>query len=180
MYLAARPPVNISDYRGDGSIARLKHPINPGFQIDFAPFSMASPVAVTYRLDGLPKPRHHSDYRVGLVPDLSETEVSSRWPHVPAWLTTGSVGSLTIEVLDVSGGIALACQSEVAALYWHRVAGVVPLGEIRSDSPACDTGRLSSSRKAGERLALLKVSYTPGPGPPNRQAHISVAAGGFD
>jgi len=181
MYLAARPPVDIARYQGDGTITQLKHPINPGFQIDFESFSLQSGHSSTYRLDGLPKPRHHSHYRIGLVVELTKDELSTTWPHVPSWLTAGALGTLSFEVKDQNGGNIATCEGEVSNLYWDWLTGEVPLGEIRSTSlQVCDTSQVSSELEKEERLAELRIKYVPGVDAPHRQARIRIAAGGFD
>jgi hypothetical protein len=181
MYLAARPAVDIARYQGDGTITQLKHPINPGFQVDFESFSLESAHSATYRLEGLPKPRHHSHYRIGLAVELTKDELSNRWPHVPGWLTTGALGTLLLEVKNANGGTIATCQGDVSNLYWDWLTGEVPLGEIRSTvSQLCDTSRVSSELHKEEMLAELRVSYVPGADAAHRQARIRIAAGGFD
>src|SRR5467141_3273910 len=72
--LMMRPPRRISGYRGDGTVSRIKNPVNPGWKVDFDPFSLARAFAGRYTLDDLPKTWWRNGYEARLVVALTPTE----------------------------------------------------------------------------------------------------------
>ena len=181
MYLAARPPVDISGYQGDGTIVRLKHPINPGFKIDFPSFMLDVPYSTSLRLDRLPKPRHHSPYEIGLVVDLSAEELS-RWPEVPAWLKRSAMGSIILNVETQTGQPLLNLEAPLAGQSWirridePRLFAVLRVG---SDSNL-RAARFPSELESDQVPSVLKISYTPGADSPSKAASMRLEAGGED
>jgi hypothetical protein len=183
MYLAARPPVDISGYRGNGVIVPLKHPINPGFKIDFESFPLNEPCAVAYRLDGLPRPRHHSPYEVSLAVELTPDE-ASLWPKVPSWLKANSLGTIAIRVKTPAGPLLLDIEGPVAGQYWSRLIDEDTLFAVIRVPNGSDsaTSRFPSdrAREPDQRPNVLEVDYRPGEDSISRRANVRIVAGGED
>jgi hypothetical protein len=181
MYLAARPPVNVSEYRGDGTIIPLPNPINPGFKIDFPPFLLTAPRSATFRLEGLPRPRGHSPYELGLAVDLTSDE-ASHWPTVPSWLKAGKMGSIRFRVATASGPVILNFEADLAGQYWsRRTDDPQVFAVLRTGSPPSDvTSRFASDIEPEMIPTTLAVEYTPGSDSQARQARVRLVAGGED
>lgn len=182
MYLAWRPPIDLSDYRGDGRLAALEHPINPGFKIDFEPFSLDAPHSAVYRLDGLPRPRHHSPYQVGMLVELTAEE-DREWPKVPAGLKADPIGKLTVRVRTRAGGVLLDAQGQVGGQSWSRFIDDGIFALLRSPPGTGDAiSRFTSElvRDPEHLPATLEVEYAPGTGAPSRLAQVRLMAGGRD
>jgi hypothetical protein len=163
MYLAARPPVDLSGYRGEGTVTRLKHPINPGFMVDFTGFPLDAPSSTTFQLDGLPKPRHDSPYELALVVHLDQDE-ASRWPEVPPWLTLHALGTLGLRVTSVTGLVLFDCQCPLADQHWQRRTDedvLFAVLRVRTP-PGVRASRFPSDAKPEQAPAELDVEYTPG------------------
>lgn len=177
--LMMRPPVRISGYRGDGTIAHLKNPVNPGFKIDFAPFSLDKPQVVRYRLDGVPKPRWHVPYTAAVVVDLTEEE-DRLWPRLPEWLTSGSLGVIGLRMEDSEGRLLFSGESSVSGLSWSRLMDDMPTGDMRA-GPQRSGWEVSSARAMREQQPwILRVDYEPGRDSPSRMVRIRVMAGGVE
>ena len=180
--LMMRPRVRISSYRGDGTIAHIQHPVNPGFKVDFESFSLTKPYVASYTLDALPKPRWHSPYQAGLVVQLAEDE-DKEWPEMPAWLTTGAAGTLTIALEGRNGLILLEGEAQVAKMYWSRFVDDLPYGMMYFDpwnTQESIPWTFPSDQKGEEHQQpwTLHVDYRPGPESRDRAARIRFMAGG--
>lgn len=181
MYLAARPPVDVSGYQGDGTIMRLSHPINPGFKVDFPSFMLDRSYAASLQLDGLPKPRHESPYEVGLVVELTAEE-AARWPTVPSWLKQADLGTIALNVVTQSGQSLFTLEAPVSGQYWSRrtdepqlYAVLRPTGQLRDGAAV-----LASNVPPDRRPGVLHIEYTPGADSPSKPALVRLVAGGED
>lgn len=182
LVLAIRPPVDIDDYRGDGVIARIPNPINPGFRVDYDSFLLNTPFACRYDISHLPRPRHHSPYQVALVVDLTAAE-EFNWPlAIPTWLKTAGVGVVTVRVYNRSGVALVNTQTEVSDLYWQSI-DELPYGVPATIRDACRDKWLFPSHYASEgdqAPDVLVVEYRPGPGAVARSARFRLLAGGLE
>ena len=173
--LACHLPVRISDYRGDGTISRVKFFLNPGLKVDFEEFTLASPYKATYRVDGLPK--HHSLYHVGLVPALPTSELGQR----PEMLATGPVGLLSLRLLDGTGDVIFDCRSSLDKMYWIWRRGE-PFGEINAETPRVKTSTFlpDSVGPPPNGPSVLEVTYDPAANAPDVMAKIRISVGGTE
>ena len=179
--LMMRPPVDISDYCGEGAISHIKHPVVPGFRIDFDAFSLAQKHVAHYKLDCLPKPRWHGSYEVVLAIEFTNEEYAL-WPKLPNWVTSGKTGKLGVRLQDVTGRPLFDSQAELSTLQWRMFI---------NDLPYCYTAWTETKfapwiypRNGEKELAqqpwFLEVNYEPGAAPPERWARVRVMAGGIE
>lgn len=167
-------PVRISDYRGDGAITRLRNIRNPGFQVHFEKFSLASPYKAAYRVDDLPQ--HFYLYHVGLLPELARLE-GEQWIEL---ISEGKLGKLSLRLLDGAGEIIFDASMDFSKLYWRGShAGL--FGEINSVDLPMDmvsTFTYTAWGPPPNIPAILEVTYEPGANSPERMANIQITAGG--
>lgn len=169
-------PVRISSYQGDGNISRIHFFLNPGFQVDFEQFSLASPYSASYRLEGLPK--HWDTYVVNLVPDLPASELGRR----PKMLEAGPVGTLTLRVVDGNGRRIFDCSSPLDKMGWIWLRGEA-VGIIMARlAPEIETSTFLINRsEPPEKLPkILEVNYEPQGDAPEIMARIRITAGGTE
>ena len=182
LVLELRTPIDIDSYDGDGLIARIPNALNPGFSVDFEPFLLNAPLTRVYAIDRLPRPRHHSPYRVALVVDLMKEE-DAIWPLQPSWMTTPGVGTLTVRVISRSGTVLVQRRAELSDLYWKRFVNDMPYGTPGGVHDSCHDDWYFPSTQASDSSqapAMLEVSYIPGTGAVTRSARIRVMAGGSE
>jgi hypothetical protein len=180
--LMMRPPRSISDYCGDGTIAPLKNPVNPGWKVDFESFSLARAVSVRYKLDCLPKTWWHNGYEAGLVVELTPTE-DHDWPQMPTSLTFGLIGTLTLRLYDHDHQPLFDSQAEVATLSWSRRYDDQPVGGIRwTPTKYSPWSYVPEQKEALWELPplVLEVDYKPGPQALDRPARIRFQMGGSE
>ena len=156
-------PMRLSDYRGDGTITKIRFLPNPGVRIDFEEFSLARPYRASYRLDGLPK-----------RPFPYSVEIIVPGPH------RGSLqGFLSLVLRDSGGRTIFHCQgspgcSEVPKGGEARCTFVKLYGPRVVESWIMPVDFLPDSL----RPSTLEITWEPLAGSPDRQAHIRMASGG--
>ncbi len=176
--LMMRPPIRISHYCGEGTIAPIKNPVNPGFRVDFESFTLAKSFAAQYSLDCLPKPRWHDLYHAGLIVELAPEEDAEWLPYgtMPAWFTSGSIGTLALRLESKTGHVLFDHRAEVARLGWSRFYEDLPYGRPAPSSAwTCPSDQ---EDEAYQQPWVLHVVYEPGPKARDRRAQIRFMAGG--
>jgi hypothetical protein len=175
------PRLRISGYCGDGTIAPLKDAVNPGFKVEFEPFSLAGSHTADYSLDCVPKPRWHDLYHAGLVLELTQEEGAPSLSP-PTWLGKGSLGTLTLRLFSRTGRTLFDDHADVANLSWSRYSDNLPYGQ-----PGAVPGdRMAWTFPSGQEDPdyqqpwMLHVDYEPGTDSLDRQARIRFMAGGME
>ncbi len=176
-----RPPVDISEYCGEGAISHIKHPVVPGFRIDFEAFSLAKNHSAHYKLDCLPKPRWHGPYQAVLAVEFTSEEYA-RWPNLPEWLKSGEVGKLALRLEDATGNSLFESQVAVQNLNWQMFIHDLPYGYAwsRETKLAQWVYPHDEKKELAQQPWILQVNYEPGPHAPDRWARVRVMAGGLE
>ena len=168
-----RPQIDVTDYRGEGTISQVRSAENPGFKVDFEPFSLAKPFASRYRLEGLPRAHGSTPYEAGLAVPLDGVE-ESEWPQVPKSLVQGALGSLAVRLEGPTGEALFEGTTPIGSLSWTRLIADSPFGHIPAWRYQPDvSGRLS------EQPWYLAVLYTPAADSVDRPANIRLMVGGI-
>ena len=167
-----RPQMDVTGYQGDGTVSQIRSAESPGFKIDFATFSLATPYKARFRLDALPERHAAIQYEAGLVVDLAADE-ASQYPPRPSGLMKGDHGSVAMTLEDASGTKLFQGEAKLTTFGWSA-PGNLPLGHISAWYYRQDEGAHPRNQPW-----FLAVAYSPGADSVNRRAHIRFIGGGW-
>jgi len=166
-------PMHLSDYRGDGTISRIRLLPNPGVMVEFPPFSLGKPHHAKYRLDGLP--RRPFPYFMSLVVPYPEDYVVSREHglyRVP--------GTLDLALRDESGSVVFQCHGEP---WWSAVFGGT-FSNAEAQFGTCDGPRgdkpyiLPEDLRSTSFTWSLDIAWEPTEATPDVEGRLTLRSGG--
>jgi len=171
-------PRHLSNYRGDGTISKIKFLPNPGVKVEFEHFPLSRPYRAIYRLEGLP--RRPSPYWVHLVV-ANARELN---PNLNGPIRIGIRGTLTLWSRDSLGHTIFYCSWSPEEHGWstgcgsgiHEVcAGFLKLYGPRVQQAYILPGDVRGS--LGEKLSL-EVSWDPESAESKYEAWVLLRCGG--
>ena len=176
-YRAAVHQDQLAAYRGDGRISKIEFPPNPGVELSFEPFSLASSFTAVYRLDGLPK--RPTPYWVDLVvPNPGDQwRIRSGEP-----IRIGVPGTLSLSAHRATGEAIFECQWSPEEQGWSIGAAGAAAGYLDpvNKRPKIDETRIypEDFKGPGAEPATLEISWEPVASTPNKMGYVRMQSGG--